>query len=690
MEFIGKFHPLVLHLPIGFLIGALLLELIDWRNGSSTFNLATKILLGIGAATALLAALMGYLLSLQGGYDFQLLNIHQWTGFGLALASILLYFFRDRIKNQPNLLWSAWGANVLLLTIAGHYGGSLTHGEGYLVESAPRFIQRIFAGGDEEALNIPIDSAIIFEDLIQPIMEKKCWTCHNNGKSKGGLNLEVVKGWEKGGQTGPILVEGKPDESLLMQRIFLPMSDKEHMPPSGTPQLLPYEVALLEWWIDNHGTFETKVSEIKTDRRTAPIVKAAFGQKDIYEQIHAPKLSNRRFSELVDAGIKVLPIAQESPFLEVSFSGDTLISDEQISLLKKARKQIVRADFSRSGILDEQLQTIGDFPNLIHLELQQTNITDEGITYLEDLPYLTYLNLYNTKVSDEGVKPLLSLKNLKSLYLWQTNATKPQIETYRKQRPDMLIDFGIELDSLYQDVALEAPKIVVDSQMFVDKIDVEIKLNFKDSDIRFTLDGSDPDSSAAKYEKPIELDSSATIKAIAFKEGWQPSEISETHLTKIKYAPNAIKLAQPPHPKYAADGPKSLIDRKKGTVTFSDGKWLGWEKQHMNATIDLGQSVDVKRVTVSSLEAVGSYIFFPKAIEITVSNDNQSFQSVKKIDLPLTGKVTAPMLKSFSVAFPEVKARYVKIKAVSRLNNPDWHPAPGAPCWIFVDEIIVE
>lgn len=691
MEFIGKFHPVFLHLPIGFLIAALAFEWLDWRRKTTVYESTIKVLLGIGAATAVIAALMGYFLSFSGGYEADLLNTHKWSGFGVAICSTVFYLFRGVIKARPRILGLAWAINLIVLSIAGHYGGSLTHGEDYLIESAPAFIKNAF--GQKGSLvenDLQLDSAIVFEHIIMPIMERKCWSCHSTGKSKGGLNLDNPKGWEKGGQTGALLVAGKPDQSLFLNRIFLPLSEKEHMPPAGKPQLLPSEVALLEWWIAQGGSFENKVADYKLDKKIDQILKSEFGVRDVYATLDVKPLSSNRIKELQESGIKIYPLAQESPFLEVSFSGDTIIEDEKLNLLKKAKKQIVRLDLSNSAISDEQLKIVGQLPNIVQLFLQNTNVSEAGLKWLEELGVLEYLNLYHTAVGDNGLESLSKIKNLKNVFLWQTNVSKAQAAIAKKMRPDIHFDLGVEMDSFLFNQKLSMPVIEAPGTLFNDPIKVSVQLNFPDVDIRYTLDGSAPDSTSGKYTEPLTINKTSVLKVIAYKKEWEASPIAEKEFVKIRYQVADIKLLNPPNPKYPGEGSKTLMDLTKGDEKFDNGKWLGWEKQDFTAIIDLGSVKEVTKVNLSALEIAGSYIFFPKGMTIELSKDGNLYKEVKKASYEVATQDYGPRMKNFTEIIEPQQARFVKVKVENTGVNPKWHPAPGAPCWVFVDELLVE
>ena len=100
------------------------------------------------------------------------------------------------------------------------------------------------------ALSVPAwaDPGIeFFEKKVRPILTERCLECHSDAKKvKGGLHLDSREGWVKGGDTGPALVPGKPEESLLMTAVRWKDHDLE-MPPKK--RLVAEEVAVLEEWV---------------------------------------------------------------------------------------------------------------------------------------------------------------------------------------------------------------------------------------------------------------------------------------------------------------------------------------------------------------------------------------------------------------------------------------------------------
>ncbi len=90
-----------------------------------------------------------------------------------------------------------------------------------------------------------------FETKIRPVLSKSCYRCHSQseGKSKGDLTLDTMSGWQKGGETGPAILPGKPDESLLIMAVRYADKDTQMPPTSKGGKLPPEQIADLEEWV---------------------------------------------------------------------------------------------------------------------------------------------------------------------------------------------------------------------------------------------------------------------------------------------------------------------------------------------------------------------------------------------------------------------------------------------------------
>ncbi len=682
LSILGRLHPLILHLPIGFLLLAFMMEIHNRWKKENTFNVAITFSLFWGMMGAIIAAGSGYGLSLQGGYDEGLLWNHKWLGIGVAAFSVLIYYLNKNQKADGSKLYiSTFSLTILGLILTGHFGGSLTHGSDFLIADSNFKKQKNQI--------VDIENAIVFDDLVQPILNDKCVRCHSESKTKGDLLMTTQEGMLAGGKTGPLFIKSDVENSLLLQRIHLPLEEKEHMPPKGKQQLLDDEIAILSWWIREGADFDASVKELDKDDNMKAVLQKFITPSDDVADIQVSPLSEKDLEKIRAKGIPVYRIDNESSFVEVDLSRRKNLNKHTLKALKSIGKQIVGLHLESSSITDSDLAIVKRFPHLQKLFLQQTEITDAGIKQLKELKYLQYLNVYGTKVTDNSFSIFNELTRLKNLYLWQTEVTEEGVESFRRNKPKTIVNVGVD-EHIFGDARLKAPLIIADKDLFTDTMSVELKTNFKNVNLYYTTDDSDPDSNSLKYDSLIVLTESTNLKVISIKEGWESSEIKTKQFARVKFLPKHITLAKPPSERYEAKGAKSLIDLEKGSTTFTDGNWIGYEKEHLTATLDLGKPEMVSSITVGALEAASSYIFFPKAIKVDLSENGANFKKVAHSIYPTSSENAPTEIKNFNASFDTQRARYVRVKVESNLVNPDWHPAPGAPCWLFVDEISVE
>lgn len=685
IQFFGRLHPLVLHLPIGILAVAFIMEWIGRKEKYASLLPAVGFAIQLGMWSAILAAISGYLLSWEGGYNETMLWQHKWLGIGTAVISMIVYFLHKGKNSRigKKLFFPTFGILMLLIGATGHLGGSLTHGSDFLTEP--------FSGKKKnEVVAISnMDSAMVFQDLVQPIFKQKCVSCHNESKIKGELLMTTIEGFKEGGKTGAFFVAGNPEKSLFLERAHLPLEEKEHMPPKGKKQLTKDEISLLEWWVSEGGHFDKKVGALQQSEEIKTILaKYTEVDKSVFAlDIAAPNPST--IQKLRQSGISVEIVSEEKPFVTVSLRGKKDLKRNDFKQLKKLSEQLIELDLSNTNMNDALLSYLDGFPHLQKIFLQKTQVTGKNLEVLNDLEYLEYLNLYGTPLEDAAIEPISKLVGLQNVFLWQTNVSPEAIQELRNTRPRLHVNTGID-DEIFGSAELKSPLIMIEEDIFKDSVLVKFVINFKGVDIFYTLDGTPPDSTSTKYSEPFYVFKTSDIQVIAKKEGWGTSPAAQKTVVRAKYQIAEVKLNKKPNDRYKAEGASSLANFKKGTVNFTEGEWLGYEKSGMTATLDMGKNLEISNVSVSALESTGSYIFFPKHINVLVSKDGKNFQKVTERPIPTTAEPEPAVIKNFILPFETQIARYIKIEIKSNLVNPKWHPAPGAPCWIFVDEIMVE
>ncbi len=443
---IGRFHPVLVHLPIGILLMGVLLHWLSKKEQFQSIKPAVSITLFWGALSAILSCITGWLLGLNDEYDTTILERHRWMGIGVAVVAALYYLaytekFSMRLK--PKLLTVLSVVLLLLITFTGHLGGTLTHGEGFLSFDGDKNIEEI------RKVIPDVQEAMVYDDIIQPILQNKCYSCHGPSKQKGKLRLDSKEAMEKGGEDGEALVAGDSKKSRLYTRLVLDILEKEHMPPKGKPQPSEAEVMLFNWWISTGAHFDQQVKTLPQEEHVKPLLLAL--QSD---QIHDPvkpdvpqesvaKASEQTMEQLKERGATILPVAENSNYISVSFFSADTIDNEILKLLESLSPQLVWLKLNHTSIDDGGMKTIGKLQTLTRLNLANTSITDAGLSSLQPLSKLQSLNLTGTKVSGKGLQGLKQLNELTAIYLYQTDiATEEDWLALQQSFPKTRIDTG--------------------------------------------------------------------------------------------------------------------------------------------------------------------------------------------------------------------------------------------------------
>lgn len=447
LEFLGHLHPLLVHLPIGILLIALLLQWLSTKEKYKTIKPAVAIALLTGSITALFSCITGYILSTTDDYDQSLVSWHMWMAIGTTLISFMLYAKETNHMFAVNkkLLFVSL---LILITITGHLGGSLTHGSDYLTEPLRNFIT-----GDSSSSSVikplaNVQEAAVYDSVIEPIFATRCYSCHGPNKQKGGLRMDDSLRLMKGGEDGIIVKAGSAENSDLIKRITLSLDNEDHMPPKEKPQLSKSQVALLHWWIDNGAAFNKKVKDIpQTPSIIERLTALQSPEKDKQEISFIPAEAVKPadtsiISKLKQQHILVLPVAQNNNYLMANFVTDSIVTNDDLNELLKLKMQLIWLKLSGTNITDVSCQQIKEFSNLTRLDISNTAISDAGIQQLASLKKLQYLNLVNTKVTAKALSLLKNLAALNQLYLYKTMVDQSSIAQLQKLLPKTIIDTG--------------------------------------------------------------------------------------------------------------------------------------------------------------------------------------------------------------------------------------------------------
>lgn len=446
IELFGHFHPVIVHLPIGILMIALLLQYLSTKEKYKSLLQAVPIVLFWGTVTALIACITGYFLSISDDYDKSLVNWHMWMAIGVLITSAVLYTKEiNPAVEVPKKLLSL--ILLALLMITGHLGGSLTHGSDYLTKP----LSKIFSNDTTANVAIKplpnVQEAFAYNDVVKPILSTKCYSCHNSNKQKGRLRMDDVLLLMKGGKNGEIIDLNNADSSEMIKRLLLPVDVEHHMPPKEKPQLTESQIALLHWWISNKADFKKKVKELNQPEKIKPLLIALQAPVIKKEPVDIPliaveKADDKILKQLTEKGVSVLPVAQNNNYLMAMFQDDSLVSKEDLQLLAKVKKQLIWLKMENAVFEKDAFNLLPQLTKVMRLNLANTNITDKDVSKLQSLDSLRYLNLVGTKVSANGIMPLQKLKSLHSLFLYQTNISRENFKELRRLFAKTQIDSG--------------------------------------------------------------------------------------------------------------------------------------------------------------------------------------------------------------------------------------------------------
>ena len=219
---------------------------------------------------------------------------------------------------------------------------------------------------------------------IYPIFDANCVVCHGAQKVKGGLRMDTYDRLMRGGKEGAVIIPGKPERSILLERITLPPDHKKFMPSEGKPPLKPEEIAWIRAWIQQGASQEVKSLagiDVPEPFREEPVPQVGDYSKMMGEISQTAK----------SAGVTLVPVSKnlgDGLILNTVDAGPKF-GDAQLAGLVRFAPYIVEAELGRTSVTDGSFATLGKFSHLRALHLEGTAVTGAGLANLTQLPQLT-------------------------------------------------------------------------------------------------------------------------------------------------------------------------------------------------------------------------------------------------------------------------------------------------------------
>jgi uncharacterized membrane protein len=467
--FFGRMHPLLVHLPIGFLILLGVIEITDRMRRFKGVGQAREVILIVTALSAIVTITFGLMLSSAGGYDTSLLFWHKWMGITLG-CGVLACCYAVWAK-KPRLYGGLLLFTLLILVPASHFGGSMTHGKNYLTAYAPIWLR---PGANQPVQAVAIQkpiadaaSARMYRDLVQPVLEQNCVACHSADKSSGDLRLDSFAMIVRGGHSGPAFVAKNSAGSLMIQRTGLPAADPHHMPPDGKPQPGDDQLQLLQWWIDSGAPQLKTIADLNPSDDQLQLVSRLLKLPAPVEAGAVAPVARVDLQPKVDElsanlGIVVTPVAVDQPWVIVNAAVSRSFGDAELAAMSPLDANVVDLDLASTHITDAGLTSVGKMANLKRLRLDRTAITDAGLAQLKHLKKLEYLNLYGTAVTDAGLQTLAGLPVLRHLYLWKTKVDPTAAAAFVASKTDRrkIAQIQKQIEKLQSEIAGQRIEVV--------------------------------------------------------------------------------------------------------------------------------------------------------------------------------------------------------------------------------------
>lgn len=689
LQTIGRMHPLILHFPIVILLIAMLMEFFRFKteNAINIFyrNFLQNLLL-IGALFAAVTVIMGLFLSREEGYAGDTLFWHKWTGAGIFFTASFIYWIRNSSWYKAPVAKISSVLVVVVLILTGHYGASLTHGENFIFE--PINAQR-------EVAVVPLEKAVVFNDVIKPILEQKCVSCHNPDKLKGQLSLTDAQSLQKGGKSGKLYVAGNPGMSLLLQRLHLPVDDKKHMPPTGKTQLTANEILLLSLWVKGNSGFNKKVIDLPPNDSLRMLATARFKPAANSEELFDfDEADEETVKKLNNDYRTVAPLAKESPALSVNIYNRSAFNVKQLDELDEVRKQIVSLNLNKMPVTDGELKSIARFENLRKLDLNFTDITGKGLKELTGLKHLQSLTLSGTKVNFKDLQSqITAFKKLKTVSVWNTEISLAEVAQLQKNNKSITFIGGFKDDGK-EPLKLNPPQIKNASTIFGEATPLLLKHPIKGVAIRYTTDGTEPDSlKSPLFDNKTVLNESVTIKAKAFKSGWFGSELATFDFFKCTVKPDSVNLLLPLNRVHQAEGAKTFFDNKLGVIGANNPAWANnWaavKDNDMALVSEFKTPVTVSSVGMHYMIEEDTGIFPPDVVEIWGGPNLKQLKLLAKVKPASPAKGDKPVLKSLEGKFKPERVSYLKIVAKPVSKLPEWNRNKGKKGLLLVDEMFI-
>jgi uncharacterized membrane protein len=459
----GRLHPILVHFPIAMVLAAAAFETARAALRRPTPARTSINMLAIGVSTAAAAIASGWLnADFERSRSDTTLELHRWIAIGGGCAALTALLLGITAGPRRTGLTAAFRATLVVsagaIGFAGHLGGSMVYGEGYLLApfkkastpatnppplnpAAGNPVARPEERGSVEPI---MAKNVSFDRDVLPILESRCVECHGAGRTRAGLRLDSLDHARSADEW--VIAPGDPDASDLVTRITLPETEDGTMPPDG-PRLTDGEINTIRVWIASLSGVPADVADLVEPGLPADPSNSAqevSGQAQQEQPGEPSPAEIAAIKAIRDLGAHVGPIASDSDSIELNASlAGKSFTDDSLTRILPIAPRVERLDLSGTAVTDASLPSLIRFTRLERLNLSRTAVTRAGAPSIAAIRCLRVLNIGRTAVDDPALADIVQCESLERIYAWGSLITTEAAERAMAANQGLAIDLGV-------------------------------------------------------------------------------------------------------------------------------------------------------------------------------------------------------------------------------------------------------
>ncbi|MCW3463614.1 glycoside hydrolase family 20 protein [Chitinophaga nivalis] len=214
---------------------------------------------------------------------------------------------------------------------------------------------------------------------------------------------------------------------------------------------------------------------------------------------------------------------------------------------------------------------------------------------------------------------------------------------------------------------------------------IQLDSKLEGGTIHYTTDSTAPSLQSPVYTTPLAVTGNTVIRAQVFQNGKPFGNEYHQPFLIHKGLVKKITLDQEPGQSYNPGSPAAMVNGIAGNAAYNDGQWFGYNGKDLTATVELDSVQDIHLVGMNTMNARSNWIYPPKQVVFSVSEDGKTFKEVFK-----QTSFTKEGINQVRGKLTQARGRYVRMQVQHFGKIPAGAAGAGNPAWVFADEFIIE